>query len=88
MGKAPAGIAKIAGKHQIPVLVLAGDISEGNSSLHDSGITAYFTIVSGPVDLEVAMNPGVTRSNLRRMANQIGRVLNTIKIGCKVESLM
>ncbi|WHY02777.1 glycerate kinase [Neobacillus sp. DY30] len=75
MGKAPAGIADLSKKHGIPVIALAGDISEGNPSLHESGITSYFTIVSGPVDLETAINPEVTRLNLRRTAEQIGRFL-------------
>jgi len=79
MGKAPAGVALMARKHAVPVIVLAGDISEGNSSLHESGITAYFTIVNGPVDLEVAMDPDVTRENLKSTAEQIGRVLSLLE---------
>ncbi|PFJ19487.1 glycerate kinase [Bacillus cereus] len=75
MGKAPSGIANLAKKHGIPVIALAGDISEGNISLHESGITAYFTIVSGPVDLEFAMESEITRLNLKRTAEQIGRML-------------
>jgi glycerate 2-kinase len=75
MGKAPAGIALLAKQHGIPVIALAGDISEGSSSLHQSGITAYFTIVSGPISLEKAMNPEITRTNLKRTGEQIGRAL-------------
>jgi glycerate 2-kinase len=78
MGKAPAGIAHLSKKHGIPVIALAGDISEGNPSLHESGITSYFTIVSGPVDLETAMDPEVTRLNLRRTAEQLGWVLKIV----------
>ncbi|MFJ5758997.1 glycerate kinase [Neobacillus sp. NPDC093182] len=75
MGKAPAGIALLAKQHRIPVIALAGDITEGNPSLHESGITAYFTIVGGPISLEKAMNPETTRTNLKRTGEQIGRVL-------------
>jgi glycerate 2-kinase len=75
MGKAPAGIAGLAKKHKIPAIAFAGDVSERNPSLHDSGISAYFTIVGGPVDLGVAMNPEIARGNLRRTAEQLGRVL-------------
>lgn len=78
MGKAPAGVASMAAELNIPVIALAGDISEGNPSLHETGITAYFTIVSGPVDLEEAMKPEVTRANLKRIAGQIGRVWKTV----------
>lgn len=80
MGKAPAGIAQLAKKHNIPVIALAGDVSEGNPSLHDSGITAYFTIVSGPVSLEKAMKPEVAHENLKRIAEQIGRVCGMARI--------
>jgi len=75
MGKAPSGIAKMAAKLNIPVIALAGDVSEGNSTLHETGITAYFTIVTGPTDLEEAMKPEVTRGNLKRVGEQVGRVL-------------
>lgn len=75
MGKAPAGIAQLARNLRIPVIALAGDVSEGSSSLHDSGITAYFTIVGGPISLEKAMHPQITRENLKRTAEQLGRVL-------------
>jgi glycerate 2-kinase len=75
MGKAPVGIAILCRKHGIPVIALAGDVSDGNPSLHESGLAAYFSIVDGPVDLKFAMKPEVTRSNLRRIAEQIGRVL-------------
>jgi len=81
MGKAPSGIAKMAAKLNIPVIALAGDISEGNSTLHDTGITAYFTIVTGPTDLEEAMKPEVTRGNLKRVGEQVGRVLKMGKGG-------
>jgi glycerate 2-kinase len=75
MGKAPAEIALLAKQHKIPVIILAGDTSEGNPILHQSGITAYFSIVSGPVDLESAMEPEQARQNLKRTAEQIGRLL-------------
>ncbi|QIZ05523.1 glycerate kinase [Priestia megaterium] len=75
MGKAPAGISRLARKHGLPVIALAGDISDGDSPLHESGISAYFTIVSGPVELEAAMDPEAARSNLKRTAEQIGRLL-------------
>ena len=75
MGKAPAGVALIAAKYKVPVVALAGDVSEGTSNLHESGISAYFTIVGGPVDLESAMQPDAARENLRKAAEQIGRLL-------------
>ncbi|MDF1511257.1 glycerate kinase [Robertmurraya sp. DFI.2.37] len=80
MGKAPAGIANLAKKRGIPVIALAGDITDGQRSLYDSGITAYFAIVGGPVSLEVALDRDVTRENLMRTAEQIGRVWATASL--------
>nr|WP_263324583.1 glycerate kinase [Neobacillus sp. Marseille-Q6967] len=80
MGKAPAGIAQLGKQNGIPAIVLAGDISDGNPTLHESGITSYFTIVGGPVNLEKAMQPEVTRENLRRTAEQLGRVLKAFMV--------
>ncbi|PAE20873.1 glycerate kinase [Bacillus sp. 7504-2] len=77
MGKAPAGIATIAKERGIPVIALAGDITDGQRSLYDSGITAYFSIVGGPVSLEVALDCDVARENLMRTAEQIGRAWAT-----------
>ncbi|MCD7035991.1 glycerate kinase [Metabacillus sp. GX 13764] len=74
MGKAPAGIAQLAKEKNIPVIALAGDVSEGGAALYEAGVTAFFSIVSGPVDLETALDPEVARSNIKRAAEQIGRV--------------
>lgn len=78
MGKAPAGIAHLSKKHGIPVIALAGDISDGDPSLHETGISSFFTIVSGPVDLDTAMDREVTKLNLKRTAEQIGRLLKLV----------
>jgi glycerate kinase len=54
-GKAPAGVARIAEKHGIPCIALAGGLGDGFESLHGIGMTAVFSICSGPVSLENAM---------------------------------
>lgn len=79
MGKAPAGVAEIAKKYNVPVIALAGDISKATPSLYENGINAYFPITPGPMGLEAAMETEMTRKNLERTAEQIGRVLKILR---------
>lgn len=54
-GKAPAGVANIAKKYNIPCIALAGCIGDKIEELRDCGITATFSICPGPVTLETAI---------------------------------
>ncbi|MHA6482703.1 glycerate kinase family protein [Paenibacillus sp. strain BS8-2] len=75
MGKAPVGVAQLAAKHNIPAIALAGGITPEASALNKCGITSYFPIISGPMLVEQAMEPEVTRTNLRRTAEQLFRLI-------------
>ncbi len=54
-GKVPAGIAKIAKKHKVPVICLSGGLSNDLKKLYNIGITSFFSIVNHPMDLQSAM---------------------------------
>ena len=54
-GKTIMGIASLAKKHSIPVLVFTGSIGQGISEIYDQGVTAIFSIVSEPMSLETAI---------------------------------
>jgi len=54
-GKVPAGVAKLAKARNIPVIVIAGGIGEGVSSLYDIGITSCVTIAPAPCTLEYCL---------------------------------
>ena len=54
-GKTIMGIASLAKKHSIPVLVFTGSIGHGISEIYDQGVTAIFSIVSQPMSLETAI---------------------------------
>lgn len=54
-GKVPVGVARIAKKYQVPVVCLSGGLGEGIETLYEEGITALFSIVDGPMNLEKAM---------------------------------
>lgn len=79
MGKAPLGVAVMADKHGIPVIALAGGVTSQASVLNRLGVTAYFPVVSGPVSLEQALNPEEAKSNVRRTAEQLFRLIRTMR---------
>ncbi|MEE4697912.1 glycerate kinase [Pseudomonas alliivorans] len=53
-GKTPLGVARVAKRQQVPVIVLAGTLGEGYEQLYQHGISAAFALTSGPMDLEKA----------------------------------
>ena len=55
-GKLPVGVAKLAKKHDKPVVVLAGSIGEHLDPLYALGIDAIFSIQNKPCTLEESMN--------------------------------
>lgn len=74
MGKAPAGVARLAAKYGKPVVALAGGVTKDASACNEAGITAYFPIVRGPVSLEEAMDREHARENLADTAEQVYRL--------------
>ncbi|MDD3719314.1 MAG: glycerate kinase [Actinomycetota bacterium] len=54
-GKTVTGVARSARRHGIPVLALAGEVSEGAGKLHEMGITSLLGIARGPMGLEESM---------------------------------
>ena len=55
-GKLPVGVAKLAKKHDKPVVVLAGSIGEHLDPLYALGIDAVFSIQSKPCTLEESIS--------------------------------
>jgi len=53
-GKTPFGVARIARRHGVPVVVLAGTLGEGYQELYGHGIDAAFAVTSGPMTLQQA----------------------------------
>lgn len=53
-GKTPFGVAKVARRHDVPVIVLAGTLGEGYAELYQHGISAAFALASGPMTLQQA----------------------------------
>jgi glycerate kinase len=53
-GKTPFGVARIAQRHGVPVVVLAGTLGEGYEALYEHGIDAAFALADGPMTLQEA----------------------------------
>lgn len=55
-GKAVSGIASIAKKHKVPVIVLTGKIDNGIHEIYKHGVSSIFSIVTGPMTLEESID--------------------------------
>lgn len=53
--KSPVAVAQRARKRGIPVIGIAGSLGAGYHEVHDHGIDAVFSLVSGPMTLQQAM---------------------------------
>ncbi len=75
MGKAPAGVAKLAKKYGAKVIAFAGSVTKEASACNRAGIDAFFPIVRGVTTLEEAMNPQNAKENMTAAAEQVFRIL-------------
>ncbi len=51
-GKTASGVARMAKKHQVPVIALAGAVTIDLAELHEQGITSVFAIGDQPMSLD------------------------------------
>ena len=77
MGKAPAGVAKLAQKHGKLVIALSGAVTDGAEKLLSHGVCAYFPIAHGACSVAEAMDNAVAYKNLKRTAEQVLRLLRS-----------
>lgn len=75
MGKAPAGVARLAKKYGCRVIAFAGSVSEDAGRCNAEGIDAFFPIVRGVTTLEAAMEKQTAEKNLALAAEQVFRLL-------------
>ncbi|MBC3239588.1 glycerate kinase [Pseudomonas lurida] len=53
-GKTPFGVARIAQRHNVPVIVIAGTLGDGYEQMYAHGVATAFALPSGPMSLEQA----------------------------------
>lgn len=72
-GKTPMGVARVAARHKVPVVGIAGCLSHDVGVLHDNGIEAVFSVLRRSCSVEDALAEGAI--NLRQEARNIAAVL-------------
>ncbi|MCM3089915.1 MULTISPECIES: glycerate kinase [unclassified Cytobacillus] len=79
-GKTPIGVAKAAKKHGIPVIGLAGSLTDDSHIVHEHGIEALFSIVPGVISLPDAFkDAGVYMERSARNIAAIIKMNRSIK---------
>ena len=73
LGKTPVGVARYAKRRNIPVVAIVGALGEGYEAVYEAGITAAFSLVSGPLALEQACSQAA--GFLRQRAGDCTRLM-------------
>ena len=81
-GKTPAGVAKIARQYNIPVIAIAGSVTEDVDRLYTIGIDAVVDIFHEPMSLETAI---ANASKLITLAAE--RAARLIRVGLRKRKL-
>jgi glycerate kinase len=79
-GKTPIGVARIAKAANVPVIVLAGSLGEGYQQMYEMGVEAAFSLVPGPMTLELACS--YADKELQARAADIARVWRAARQSC------
>lgn len=76
-GKTPIGVAKMAKRHQIPVIAITGMTGDNSDIVYEYGVDAIFSIVPGAVSLENAMTNA--KEYTEKQAKNIARVVKLFR---------
>lgn len=86
MGKAPAGVARIAKKYGKKVIAFCGCATDDAGVCNDYGIDAYFPILRNVVSIEDALNIDNARKNLMMTAEQVFRLMQLSYVSKEMDS--
>ncbi|MER7605088.1 glycerate kinase [Nocardioides sp. NPDC127503] len=78
-GKTPVGVMRLAQAQDVPVVVIAGDVSQGASEALAAGMTAVFSASPGPGPLADALDR--VEDDLSRVAESIARLWGAASAG-------
>lgn len=73
MGKTPIVVAQVAKKYELPVIAIAGSLSEDYEEVYEQGIDAVFSIIPQVTDLETAFAKGF--QNIVATARNIAKTI-------------
>jgi glycerate kinase len=77
MGKTPVGMARLASKEQIPVIVLASRLSDNFSTIYEHGISSAFSVINSTISLEEAMNKEKAGHFITKNTEEIFRLIKS-----------
>lgn len=80
MGKAPAGIARLAKKYGAVVVAFAGGVTKDAGKCNEAGIDAFFPIVRAVTTLEEAMDKETAKENMSLSVEQAFRLLKAVSV--------
>jgi glycerate kinase len=66
-------LAKLAARHGVPVVGIAGSVADDAGELSRKGFTALFSITNRPVDLATAIREAPRL--MERIAEQVARLI-------------
>lgn len=72
-GKGPGMLAKLAARHGVPVIGIAGSVADNAGELSKKGFTAMFSITNRPMDLATAIQEAPRL--MERTAEQVARLI-------------
>lgn len=75
MGKTPVGVSKLAKEVGIPVIALAGSVTDDAIETHNYGIGAIFSIINSPITLEEAMSKNMASKLVKKNAEEVFRLI-------------
>ena len=79
MGKAPLGVAKMAQKHGVKVIALAGCTTDDAVKCNTEGIDAYFSVLNAPMSLKEAMCEDIAYKNIVQTVRQIFNLIKCLE---------
>ncbi|MFR1707307.1 MAG: glycerate kinase [Clostridium sp.] len=79
MGKAPIGVTKLAKKHGVKVIALAGCTTDDATKCNEEGIDAYFSIINTAMTIEEAVNRETAIKNMTSTMTQVFRLIKAIQ---------
>jgi len=85
MGKVISGIAKRCTKAHVPLIALAGEVETSALQSHQSGVSALFSIMHGPMSLEDAMEKETTLRLTTQKTEELFRVIHVMQMNYKGE---
>jgi len=72
-GKVPVGVARVAKRFNIPVIAIAGSLTEDAEVVHQHGLDAVFSVIYSICTLDDAL--ANAKENVRRTARNVAAVL-------------